>query len=412
LKSPLLLLAVLILCHSCKMSNSNTYTIGDRVTIKSKILDEDREIFIHVPEGFYGMDEHDLAFPVLYVIDGESLFIPTVGIVNQMTSSFTANDKCPAMIIVGIPNNNRWKDLSPTSAVIGQDSSFLDITGGAPQFAQFIKEELIPYVDNNYPTESHRTLIGHSLGGLFAMYSLIEHSDLFSNYICIDPEFTWDDNRYIDYITKKLGSTDFKNKAMYFPYANTHNTSKSRSEILKDTSELLNFQRSLFAFEDALDSSIALNGVSIETKYHDNESHYSIPLIGITDGLKHLYADHHFTEMPNYYNSDTSKEQMNLVSELKDHFGVLSKKHGYTLKPKESYINAWAFGFVDLGKPEIGRELLDYNIQNYPSSPNTRNTKGEYYLIQGDTVKALEMFKKSMAIKSTDGARNRIRELE
>ncbi|MCG2963759.1 alpha/beta hydrolase, partial [Escherichia coli] len=42
----------------------------------------------------------------------------------------------------------------------------------------------------------HQTLFGHSLGGLFALYTLFIKATAFQYYIAISPSIWWD-NRYI-----------------------------------------------------------------------------------------------------------------------------------------------------------------------------------------------------------------------
>ena len=81
----------------------NRIVIGTIDTIQSKILNEKRALLIHIPEG--GKGER---FPVLYILDGESHFHSAVGIVKQMAGVI------PDMIIVGIINTIRDRDLTPT----------------------------------------------------------------------------------------------------------------------------------------------------------------------------------------------------------------------------------------------------------------------------------------------------------
>lgn len=82
---------------------------------------------------------------------------------------------------------SRYHDLTPThrpelhreqSARFGFDVR----SGGAPEFLRFLREEAIPFVDANYRTTGDRSLWGHSLGGLFALYTLFESPELFQRY--------------------------------------------------------------------------------------------------------------------------------------------------------------------------------------------------------------------------------------
>jgi enterochelin esterase-like enzyme len=46
-------------------------TIGERLTVRSKVLGEDRTMFVALPNGYH---ESGARYPVLYVLDGEFFF--------------------------------------------------------------------------------------------------------------------------------------------------------------------------------------------------------------------------------------------------------------------------------------------------------------------------------------------------
>ena len=59
----------------------------------------------------------------------------------------------PPQIVVGIEQSDRGTDLARNGAL----------------FLRFVVEEVIPYIDREYRAVPFRTLIGHSLGGRFAL---------------------------------------------------------------------------------------------------------------------------------------------------------------------------------------------------------------------------------------------------
>ena len=66
-------------------------------------------------------------------------------------------------------------------------------TGGSALFLRFIDEELRPRLQAAYPIDPNRAILaGHSLGGLFAAYVLLNHPDDFQGYIITSPSF-WAD---------------------------------------------------------------------------------------------------------------------------------------------------------------------------------------------------------------------------
>jgi predicted alpha/beta superfamily hydrolase len=83
--------------------------------------------------------------------------------------------------------NERMRDLSPSA--IDQ----LPTSGGGEQFLRFITEEVVPFVEANYRTmPGHRTLVGISIGGLFALYTLFRRPEIFNRYIISSPSVFWD----------------------------------------------------------------------------------------------------------------------------------------------------------------------------------------------------------------------------
>jgi predicted alpha/beta superfamily hydrolase len=61
-------------------------------------------------------------------------------------------------------------------------------TGGAKHFLRFITEELMPVMEARYRMDSEdKTLLGHSTGGHFALYTLLNEQQLFQRYIVGSP---------------------------------------------------------------------------------------------------------------------------------------------------------------------------------------------------------------------------------
>jgi enterochelin esterase-like enzyme len=61
---------------------SEIIVIGERITISSKILNEDRQILVHLPQDY---EYSAKKFPVLYVLDGEFFFYQAIGAVQFLS---------------------------------------------------------------------------------------------------------------------------------------------------------------------------------------------------------------------------------------------------------------------------------------------------------------------------------------
>lgn len=176
----------------------DSVTIGSRFTLHSAVLGEDREVSVHLP-ATYGTERR--AYPVLYVLDGEQIFVPLVGVAQALEWAFRA----PALIVVGIHNTNRTRDLTTpwtSAAPKGMYETAAARSGGADRFLSFLQTELIPEIDRRYRTTRFRILFGHSFGGLFALHALTQSPGLFTATIASSPPAFWNGNEEIDHLTR------------------------------------------------------------------------------------------------------------------------------------------------------------------------------------------------------------------
>ncbi len=93
------------------------------------------------------------------------------------------------VIIVGIPNTDRTRDLSPSkpSNAGATGAPQFPTAGGADNFLKFIETELMPEIEKRYRVTPYKMLAGHSLGGLFAVHAMVTKPDLFNSYIAVSP---------------------------------------------------------------------------------------------------------------------------------------------------------------------------------------------------------------------------------
>ena len=90
-------------------------------------------------------------------------------------------------------------------------------SGGADKFLEFISSELMPFMDENYPVKGEDILLGHSFGGVFTMFALLEEPELFDAYLAGDPSFWWDDGYMVDLAAEKLPSLKNKGAILFIP---------------------------------------------------------------------------------------------------------------------------------------------------------------------------------------------------
>jgi enterochelin esterase-like enzyme len=138
-------------------------------------------------------------YPVIYVLDGNGAFPLVVGIQRSLASTAEA----PAAYVVGVgyPTEagylhavgKRNRDYAPNvGGAYERTAMGRPVTAGAPAFSRFLTEELKPLLKSRYAVdESDETLIGVSLGGLFAAWSLLTTPSSFGRYILVSPAIFW-----------------------------------------------------------------------------------------------------------------------------------------------------------------------------------------------------------------------------
>ena len=130
--------------------------------------------------------------PVLYTLDANAQFPLAVNAVD-------ANKTLPLIVGIGYDTDKayaielRTRDYTPA----GQGEEFAK-GGQAADFLQFIRQQLKPWVEENYAIDrQNQYFFGHSFGGLFGLYVLFNAPDLFQYYTIASPSLWWDNSRFL-----------------------------------------------------------------------------------------------------------------------------------------------------------------------------------------------------------------------
>ena len=239
--------------------------LGERFTIESQILSETRPIFVATPPSYEGNTQR---YGVAYVLDAEFNFhhaVTTARFLGEFGSQ-----SIPPLLVVGIGNTNRMRDMTPPSEA--QENSLV-AQGGADRFLQFIADELSPWVDERYRTNDHSLLIGHSLGGLVAIYSLVSRTASFDSYLAIDPSLNWNDQELVRRADTLLDSDLNATSSLFIASSNF------------DDPAAVGIRN----FVDLLDTH-APKGLRWAMAPMSQETHETIPLPGVYQGLRWLFS--------------------------------------------------------------------------------------------------------------------------
>lgn len=384
----LILFALLFPLATMAQTAKSLVSFGQPDSVYSDILKEKRPLWIYSPSVDTAFFEKP-AYPVLYILDGDSHFATLQTMIQQL--SLNGNTALPQMIIVGIANtdNNRMRDLTPTA------DAKMPNSGGGEQFTSFMEKELLPYIDNKYPTAPYRIFAGHSLGGLMVVNTLLHHPGLFNAFIATDPSIFWNNSRILSDADRLLQQHDFKGKQFYLAIAHTMNPTLDTIQVRKDGAMGSIHTSAIFQLADKL-KKYPGNHLNWTYRYYENDYHNSIPFIGQYDALRSIFQHYWF---PTYLFPDTTSNVDSLRTLIVEHYKTLSSEMGYRVRPYEWDFNG--FGYMHLSRKNYKKAEMFFklNTEFFPGSYNTYDSMGDYYMEVGDTAQAVSYWRKSLAVK-------------
>jgi predicted alpha/beta superfamily hydrolase len=344
----------------------------------------------------------------LYLLDAPDHFHAVTGILDNLGD----NGLVPKMVVVAIPNTDRTRDLTPTRVdVMFGDSAFVRTSGGGDKFLEFIEKELIPHVENKYPVSSYRTFVGHSFGGLAAVYALYSRPELFRNYVAIDPSMWWDDWTLVHKAEEALDNPALAGRSLFIGVANTMEEGMDIDQVQSDTARSSDHIRSILSFIDKIEDQKDPY-LKSDWKYYENDDHGSVPLITEYDALRFLFHWYRLEGLHVFFQEDAEDDPAKLLQLLDTHYQRVSDQFGYPVPPAESEVNFLGYNFMNSKKPAMARAMFELNIRNYPQSANVYDSMGDFFLNQSDTLQAITQFRKALEFGDSPFTKEKLAQLE
>ncbi|MGC1205231.1 MAG: alpha/beta hydrolase-fold protein [Flavobacteriaceae bacterium] len=379
-----LLIGLILLSFSSY--SQNEITIGKTLKIHSEILNEDRNLEIYLPKSY---EKSDKTYPVLYLLDSYLNFRHAVA----SAEFLNFDDRIPEMIIVGIKNTHRNRDLSPESPNLDQkERERLGTVGGADNFITFIEKELMPHIEGKFRTAPYKIISGHSLGGLFNVYTFFKHPELFNAYITISPSL-WYPN---DIISKGLDdlfpNPSIMNQTFYMTLANEI-SGNMRGNVIKLSGEFENY---INTHKDT----------ELRFKYNPmpEESHLSVGLPSLFFGLRYIFEPTKYKRLETKEAITAQGGPKKAIENIITYFNKLSKTYGFEVSNENALID---LGF-DLLKIEDLKphalEAFKENLKAHPDSFNAYSLLGMAYEKLGYLHKAKDNYEiaLNMVMKTDD----------
>ncbi len=340
--------AVLLMITAAAIAQPATGTVK-RFTIKSTVLGEDRIVLIRTPPGY---ETNKQAYPVLYMTDGDAHMGHTASSIEFLVN----NGRMPELIVVGVTNTDRTRDLTPAKSTNKNAAGVLQFptAGGADNFLKFFETELIPEIEKDYRVQPYRILAGHSFGGLFAIHAMITKPALFNSYVAVSPSLQWENAEALKRAETFLQNRKDLKVTLYTSLGNEpgpigDNFDKFRAALGKTN----------------------IKGFEWQAERMDDEDHGSVVLRSHYFGLRKVYDGW-----------QGPRDLTTTGGGLKgadEHYKKLSEKFGYTIAVPENLINQLGYQFLAQGKPDDAIAVFKANVERYPASANVYDSLAEAY---------------------------------
>ena len=259
--------------------------VVDRVELRdltSRVNGVAYELRVALPHGY---DTPGRRFPVVYTLDADYSFL----IARNITDHLSERDHLREVVVVGIGypdqepgrtasyRGNRTRDYTPTHVRdSGYGPEFQKDSGGGPKFLEALATEIVPFIVRHYRTDpGERVLVGHSYGGLFAVWTLFTRPGLFHRYVAVSPSLWYD-----DHLVTRLEET----------FAADHDALPARLYLCVGSREHSS-ERSMVAdlrqLADRLERR-SYRGLAFEARVMEDQTHNSVFPACLSNGLRYV----------------------------------------------------------------------------------------------------------------------------
>jgi hypothetical protein len=234
-------------------------------------------------------------------------------------------------------------------------------------------------VKANYRTAPYDILVGHSFGGLFAVYALLERPDAFDAYVSISPSLWWNDGALISEAKTFFAKHDDADAFLFMTMGN------EGGQMLAGAWE--------FA---AVLEEMAPDSFDWEFALMEEETHGSIPHRTTYRALERLYDGWRIPDF-GFLAEEGGLEAFDA------HYARLSSKYGYEIITPERIVNQ--LGYWYLGQDRVQEAIATFkrNVEVYPGSANVYDSLGDGYDAAGEVRLAEQNYARAVDLaEATD----------
>ncbi len=334
-------------------------TLGTYRMVHSELLGEDRLLQVHLPRGY---ESSELKYPVVYLFYSDfpqGYFAQVVNDLYHLTM-----DRMPQVILVGIPNVQRYRDLYPWQP------ENLPEAGHAADFLQALREEIIPFVDEEYRTKPYRIMVGPQAAAVFGAYTLLEAPGTFQAFVLNDPCRLDSPERSLCEEVADLAASP-AGRGIFLAVGHDVGEGRWPSEYLTSLEEKLE-ERAAGGFRWRMDL--------IE------EWPFFLSPVTVRRALLDLFSGYPFP----------SPENASGWEQLEEHYESVSASLGFSVEPPTLILTRAAVGLREREEYDEALKILRQLVGLYPSALDGPWQLGHLYREMGDTASAIRYYEECL----------------
>ena len=353
--------------------------IGTFRQLHSAVLSEERTLLVCLPDGY---EESSMSYPVLFVLYGDQIrgyFAEAVNVVDRLSQE----GSIPQMIVVGVANVDRYRDLS----AVGRQGT----PSGIEPFIRFVVEELIPFVESGYRTKDFRVLMGPQAGAEFGLYTLAKRQGTFSAFIIENP---FRSSPVYDVLMPMMTGLMGEGLRSHTFLQITCADREGHFDKTKEIEYMRGFEKTI--------AEKSPRNLTLVAHYIENNEDF-IPTLRLKEGLRELFREYRFPD----------DREVRGLAEITAHYAALSERFGFEVDVPEMALVSKADALGESGASDSAKVILDYLIEAYPESANGYWRLANLHRERGNREAAMEYYRKCLEIIPNMGpARNWLEKLE
>jgi len=334
--------------------------IGHKHTIPSRILGEKVDLVVHLPADYSSSEQR---YPILLLLgsDYRAKFALAAATLDYMT----AQGQLPGIVLVGVDLPHGNFVLVPQEKAGG--------TASADRHIATLAEEILPFVDRTFRTNSYRVLYGGSNSGVFAIYALLSGKLPFQAYFASSPMLGWCPGLISEKAKAAFADSSRPGRFLFLL--------ASDDDFGRVTSELPQFVGLL--------SKSAPVWFRWKSETRHNEGH--VPEMDLSLGLRALFPDY------------SPRAEPTSLRSLRDHFAALSERYGFAIEVPVALILDVGLTLANSHQLDEAQRIFEFAVERYPRNAQMHAGLGFVHKQRGDAEAAIVHLKKALEIDPDQG---------